>query len=180
MSTDMLDRLHEGKLLALLELVREGDQAAAAGDGPDELAAIADYLVDEGIGARQSCISIWDYYLALAMAGKFPDRDIRGATLRRLLEKAGSAFREAAAVARGLADRAGRNVARLEKFERQVEEFPAWVEECMLYWEMLGRPQKPLNRDQVARSREAFRRGECEEAGEILARLKAGGPLVKE
>lgn len=179
MPTDMLDRLQEGKLLVLQELIRESGHAVA-GDGQEELAAFADYLVDEGTGARQSCISLWDYYLTLALAGKVPDRADRGAKLRALLEKAGSALREAAIVARALADRAGRPVARLDKFERQVDEFPSWVEECMLSWEMLGHPRKPLDRDQIARSQEAFRRGEYEDVGDILARLKAGGPLIKE
>jgi hypothetical protein len=143
-----------------------------AGEGEDELAAIADYLVDESIGVRQGLRSFWDYHWAMALAGKIPDHKEYGLKLRALLELGGPALADAAVLARLLADRSHREVARLIDFESQAKAFPLWVEECMARWEMLDRPHKPLDRGQVARSREAFRRGECENAGHILRRME--------
>jgi len=176
----MLDQLQENKLRGLEELEEliESYQAAdAAGADADQAAAIADFFVDEGIGTRQSSLRLWDYHWTMALAGKVPDRQERGAKLRSMLERGGRIIARSAAVARVYADLAGREVARLSQLEELAQAFPIWVEECMACWELLDKPLKPLNRERVARSRAAYERGECEDTGSILARLQQGGPL---
>jgi len=44
----------------------------------------------------------------------------------------------------------------------------------------LSRQWPPVNEEMIRRSQESLNRGEGERLGEIIARLKDGGPLVKE
>jgi hypothetical protein len=180
MPTEILDRLQEGKLQGLEELLASYEAAAAAGGGADEAAAIADFFVDEGIGVRQSSQRLWEHHWARALAGKIPDRNERGSKLRALLERGGRIIRRGAEIARAYADASGREVARLSQFEEQSREFPLWVKECMARWEMLGRPRKPLRPEQIAQAQAAYQRGEGEPVAEVIARLEQGGPLVRE
>jgi hypothetical protein len=180
MSTELLDRLQEDKLQGLEALLDSYEAAAATGAGADEAAAVADFFVDEGIGVRQSSLRLWDHLWKRALAGKIADRQERGAKLFSLLERGGRLVRRGAAVARAYADLSGQEVARLAQFEEQSKAFPTWVKECAARWEMLGRPQKPLNRERVAESQAAYARGEGEAVAEVIARLEQGGPLVKE
>ncbi len=180
MPADMLDRLQENKLRGLEELIDSYQAAAATGGGEDEAAAIADFFVDEGIGVRLSSLRLWDYHWTMALAGQVPDRGARGAKLRLLLERGGRLLGRVAAVARAYADLAGREVARLAQFEEQSRAFPLWVEEYMARWELLDHPRKSPDRERIARAQEAFQRGECEPASDILARLENGSPLAQE
>jgi hypothetical protein len=189
-SAEVLDRFQENKLRGLEELLASWSEmaeqlaswtaAAATGGGQDQAAAVADFLVDEGIGLRQSCRHFWDIYWAEALAGQIPDRKERGETLRSRLERASQTLARGAAIARTCADLSGYRVARLSQFEQQAREFPLWVAECMARWDMLDRPRKPLNRERIAQSQAAYQRGEGEPVAEVIARLKQGGPLVKE
>src|ERR1700719_586661 len=109
MPTEMLDRLQEDKLQGLEALIHSYETATTTGGGEDEAAAIADFLVDEGIGVRQSSLRLWDYHWTMALAGKVPDRQERGARLRSLLERGGRIISRGAAVARIYADWSGRD-----------------------------------------------------------------------
>jgi len=173
-------KLQETKLRGLEELLDSWKAATATGSGEDQAAVIADFIVDEGIGVRQGLLRLWDYHWALALAGEIFDRREDGAVLRSFLQRGGQTLGRAAAVARAYANLSGREVARLSQFEEQAGAFPLWAEECMARWEMLDRSPRPLNREQVARSQAAYKRGECEDVADILARLEAGGPLRKE
>lgn len=180
---DLRDRLQEDKLRGLrelLELINDWRAATLTGDGDDELAAIADYLVHEGIGVRQSLRGLWDYYWARAVADRTPGRNRHVAKLWSLLMRGSSELLAAAALARQLADLSRREVARLSDFESKVKAFPSWVQECMARWEMLDSPHKPLDHERAARSRAAFNRGECQDAGEILDRLRRENPHDEE
>jgi len=141
---------------------------------------LADILVDEGIGMRQGLLRLWDYHWALAVAGEIvnPLEDRR--TLGSLLERGCRALARGAAKARLYANQSHREVARLGQFEEQAAAFPLWVEECMARLQLLDGPPKPLDRERLARSQAAYERGQCEDAGDIVARLKEGGPLLKE
>jgi hypothetical protein len=180
MPTELLDQLQESKLRGLEELLDSYQAAVATAGGEDQAAAVADFFVDEGIGVRQGLLRLWDYSWTRALAGKIPDRQKEGATLRSLLRRAAAGLARAAAAARKGADISGQEVARLSAFEEQARAFPLWVEECMARWELLDRPRKPLNRERLARSQAAYERGECEDAADIVARLEQGGPVVKE
>ena len=178
MPADLLDRLQENKLRGLEELIDSFQAATGAGDDPG--AALADFLVDEGIGLRQGLTHFWDYYWTAALSGKIVDRVKEGAKIRSLLERGAADLARAAALARNGVDLSGQRVARLDSFEEQVQAFPPWVEECMARWELLDRPRKPLDREKIARTKAAFERGECEDVSDIIARLEKGGPLMRE
>jgi len=180
MSTEMLDRLQENKLRGLEELLDSWTAATASGNGEDQAAAIADFIVEEGIGMRQGLRRLWDYHWTMALAGAVSDRQKDGAKLRSLLERGGQALARGASVARSYADLSGRKVARLSQFEEQAREFSLWAKECLARWELLDRPRKPLNRERLARSQAAYESGECEDVADIIARLEQGGPLEKE
>jgi hypothetical protein len=180
MPADMLDRLQESKLRGLEELIDSCQGVAAGGGGQDEAAAIADFMVDEGIGLRQVLMRFWDYYWTAALAGRIPDRQKAGAKIRSFLERGAASLTRAAAVAREGANLSGHEVARLAQFEEQSQGFLLWVQECLARWEMMDRPHKPLDRERVARAQAAFERGECESAADILARLDKGGRVLQE
>jgi len=180
MPIDMLDQLQEKKLRGLEELIDPWEAAAVPADGEDQAAAIADFFVNEGIVSRQGSLDLWEYNWGLALAGKVPDHRERGVKLRSLLERGGRILTRYAAVARHYADLSGREVTRLAQLEEQVKLFSRWIEECMARWEMLDRPRKPLNRERIAGSQAAYARGEGEPVSDVIARLKQGGPLVKE
>ncbi len=180
MPTDMLDRLQENKLRGLEELIETLEAAVTAGGGEDQMAAIADFFVDEGIGVRQYSLHLWDSNWTQALAGKFSDQDKRRVKLRLLLERGGRLLERCAAIARHYAESSGHEVARLAQFEDQVGQFPLWVVECMARWEMLDRPRKPLDRERIASSQAAYERGEGEPITDVITRLEQGGPLVKE
>ncbi len=180
MPTDTLDQLQENKLHGLEELIDSYQAAVGNGGGGDPAAVVADFLVDEGIGLKQSSVRLWDHNWTMALAGKIPDRRERGARLRSLLERGGRILCRYAAAARAYADLSGHEVARLAEFEQQSKAFPIWVEECLARWDLLDRPRKPLDRERVARTQGAFVRGECEPVTDIVARLESGGPPVQE
>lgn len=179
MSSQILDRLQEEKLQGLEALIRSNENAAKGGRG-EEAAAIADFFVDEGIGMRQSLQRLWQHHWSMALAGKVPNQKQRAEKLFSLLEQGGQILRRGAEIARAFADASGQEVARLAPFEEQSKAFPTWVAECKARWEMLGRPRRPLNRDQIAESQAAYARGEGEPVSDAVARLEQGGPLVKE
>ena len=180
MAVDMLDRLQENKLRGLEELVDAYQAPVAGADENYQAAAIADFFVDEGIGLRQSSLRLWEYNWTMALEGKISDRRERGIKLLALLERGARLLSRDAAAARALADLSGCEVARLDQFEEQAKAFPLWVAERMALWEVLDRPHKPLDREQIARAQAEFERGECEDVSDILARLEKGGPLVRE
>jgi hypothetical protein len=180
MPAEMLDRLQEDKLLGLEALLDSCETASVAGGGEDEAAAIADFLVDEGIGVRQSSLRLWDHHWTRALAGKILDRQERGTKLRAMLERCGRIIRRGAVLARAYADLSGHEVARLTQFEEHSRAFPLWVKECMARWAMLSRPHKPLARARIAEAQAAYERGEGEAVADVIARLEQGGPLVKE
>jgi hypothetical protein len=177
MPTDTLDRLQENKLRGLEDLI---ETLEAVASGSDDAAAIADFFVDEGIGLRQASLHLWDYSWAQAVGGKIHDPRERRAKLRSLLERGARLLERYAVIARHYADSSGHEIARLAQFEDQVRQFPLWIAECLARWEMLDRPRKPLNRERVAGSQAAYGRGEGEPVSEVIARLKQGGPLVKD
>lgn len=180
MPSEMLDRLQEHKLRGLQELLDSWDTAPQTMSEAHQAGAIADSIVDEGIGARQGLLRLWDYHWSMTLAGEMPERREHGAKLRSLLERGGRILARAAAVARGYTELSGLEVARLSQFEEQVRTFPLWIEECLARWEMLDRPRPPLNRARADRSRAAFERGECEAVADIIARFEHGVPLTKE
>jgi hypothetical protein len=177
MAIEIVDRLEENKLRGLEEFV---DSEPGAAESDDRAAALADILVDEGIGVRQGLRRLWDYHWIMAVAGEIKDRQEHRQNLRALLERGGQALARVAAKARGYADQSGREVARLSQLEEQAAAFPIWILECMARLELLDQPPKPLDREMIARAQEAFRSGACEDVGDILARVRSGGPLVKE
>jgi hypothetical protein len=180
MALETLDRLQEDKLRTMEGLIESYQASVATGSGKDEAAAIADFLVDEGIGVRQGLRRLWDFHWTMALAGKIPNRLEDGKNLRAPLERGARGLARGATLARTFADWSGREVARLAQFEEQARAFPLWIEECMARWEMLDRPRKPLDRERVARSQAAYARGEGEPVSDVIARLEQGGPLVKE
>ncbi|MFO0929789.1 MAG: hypothetical protein U0736_22655 [Gemmataceae bacterium] len=180
MSVDVLDRLQESKRGWLEELLDASQPAAGVIGSKDEAAAIADLLVDEGIGLRHVSLRAWDCHWSMALAGTVPDRQERGARLRTLLHRVGQTLSRVATVARHYATASGHEVARLAAFEEQARTFPVWVEERMACWEMLGQPRPLMDREAVARAREAYHRGECESTGDLLARLRRGESITGE
>ena len=180
MAVDLLDRLQGDKLQGLEQLIGAYEAASATGGAADDAAAIADFFVDEGIGLRQSSLRLWDCHWSMALSGKIPDRQGRGAKLRSLLERTGRLLGRHAAAARAYADSSGQEVARLAQLEEQSKAFPLWVDECMARWELLDRPRKAADPAQFAAVQAAFSRGECEPVSEIIARLENDGPLVQE
>lgn len=180
MPADVLDQLQEHKLRGLEAMIDAYQTATATGGGEDQAAAIADFLVDEGIGVRQSSRRLWDYHWTMALAGKIADRQARGAELGALLVRAGKLLARGAALARAYADLSGNEVARLTQFEEQSKAFPIWVEERMACWGLLDAPRKPYDPVAAAEARAAIARGEYEDVADILARVQNGGPIVKE
>ena len=178
MPTGMLDRLQENKLHGLEELI-DSWRLVASGDG-DEQGAIADVIVDEGIGLRQGLLRIWELHWSKALVGDIANRKEDGEKLQTLLKHGGRVLARGAAVALLYANQSGLEVARLSQFEEQVKAFPLWAQECITRWEMLDRPRKALNQERLARSRAAYERGECEDTSNILTRLEQGGPIAKE
>lgn len=180
----VLERFQENKLRGLRELLGLFRSREAAveqgGGGEDELATIADLLIDEAIGVKQSLQRQWEYHWTMGLAGRHHDMAAQQIRLSRLLEDGGRTMVEVAALARRMVNLSGRDVARLTEFERQAGSFAPWVDECRARWEALGRAHRPLDRERVARAREAFKRGEGEEPAAVIARLERGGPLVQE
>jgi len=179
MATEMLDRLQENKVRGLEEFLDSWNAVPAPGR-EDQAGEIADVMVDEGIGIRQGLLRLWECHWTMALAGDIPKLKEHGASLRTLLERGGRALTRGAKLARTYAQLSGLEVARLAQFEEHAKAFPLWIEERMACWDLLSRPRKPLDREAIARAHAAYERGECEDVADILARLKQGGPLVKE
>jgi hypothetical protein len=180
MSAELLDRLQEDKLQGLEQLIDDYQAVAGARAAADSAAAIADFFIDEGIGLRQSSMRLWDHHWGAALAGKITNLKERGAKLQSLLERTGRLLARQVAAARSHAEASSQEVARLAQLEEQVKAFPQWIEECMARWELLETPRKPLQRDRIAAAQAAFAEGTCEDIGDIVARLRGGGPLVQE
>lgn len=180
MPIGFLDELQENKVRVLEDLIDSYQTASAANAGEDQIAAIADFLVDEGIGVRQGLLRLWDYHWTKALAGKILDRGEQVPKLWSLLSRGGMSLIRGATVARAIADSSGREVARLSQFEEQATTFPLWIKECMARWEMLERPAPTLDPDRLARARAAYARGDHEDVNDVLSRVEAGGFWAKE
>jgi hypothetical protein len=180
MPGETLDQLQENKLQWLDSLIASYEAAIATEGGEAEARAIADFILDEGIGIRQSSLRLWDYHWTNALAGKILNRQERGARLFALLDRGGHLIRRGAVFARVYADWSGHDLARLARFEEQGQAFFVWVKECKTRWDMLDQPRRPLRRERIAESQAAYARGEGEPISEVISRLKQCGPLVKE
>jgi hypothetical protein len=180
MSAEMLDRLQDSKLRAMDEFIEKCSISVAGSSDDDRASAIADFIADEAIGLQHALVRFWEYYWTAALAGQIADRKAEGASIRTYLERGASCLERAAAVARKGAEQSSHEVARLNQLEEQCKAFPIWIEECMARWELLDRPVKPLDRDQVKEAHDAFARGEYEPVETMLARVQAGGQLVQE
>src|SRR5262249_39560033 len=113
MSVDALDRLQERKLQALDEFIADYSISVAGKGVDDQLAAIGDFAVDEGIELRQELMRYWDYYWTMALAGRLPDRQKAGEKVRFMLDWGARNLARCAALARILTNLSGQAVARL-------------------------------------------------------------------
>jgi hypothetical protein len=99
------------------------------------------------------------------------------ATLRRILALLDQAARAQAPVDNP--DACPELVRATAELRRAAAEAPAWSARALAFWEWAGRPFGEFDRKQIKRSRLAFEQGEYEDVADILARVQAGGPLVK-
>jgi hypothetical protein len=79
-----------------------------------------------------------------------------------------------------IARRTGRDVVGLEELANGLAEFKTWAERVRAAWPRPSRCRSAPDREQIARARAEIAAGNCEDLADILARLAAGGPLVRE
>jgi len=167
-------RLHLGKvrLAAPAVAALEGGGAAQAGD--------AQWLVAEALALVEGLRPLTEAVKARLRTGGGLDLDVYA-----LGDAVRAAFTETLALAdaaRSAARAAAAAVPGLDELGRATEEARGWTAAVLENWPRRDRPFEPLtpaDREMIARSRAEIARGEGEDAGDILARLKAGGPLLR-
>jgi len=75
---------------------------------------------------------------------------------------------------------AGRAVADLPRLRQLTEEARAWTTRVLDNWPWPDQPFPPTDQERTDRARERLARGEGEDAGDILARVRSSGPFLKE
>jgi hypothetical protein len=165
-------RLFAGKVRLAEEAVESRRVASAEALTAPE----AEFLVADVLALAQDARRLWSWVWARGEADEIRDFDATGAFFDdhfgRLLRLA-----ETARTASG---QAGRDVAGLAELEGALPEWRTWVERALAAWPRPAQCRSPVDPERIARAREALDRGEGEDIEDILARLAAGGPLVKE
>jgi len=146
----------------------------------EEMKATTEAQIAAVLALAEEATRIWEAMWAEALGDPATDRAKVTTVLRWVLEAAEQTLREALRRSQELADRFERPPARLDELASRVAEFPLWARECLARWEMLDCPAPPLDSERVARAQAACSRGECEDVEEVLSRVEAGGPWVKE
>ncbi len=158
-----------------LEQLLEEMRAAA-----EELRAAIEAEIATVIALADEAARIWEPAWDAAVGDPARDRANEGEILRGVLGDAEQALRGALRGAQEHAHMFERPLARLDELEARAAEFPLWARECLARWEMLDRPVPPLDPERVARAQAAYERGEHEEMDDVLSRVQAGGPWLKE
>jgi hypothetical protein len=161
----------EKPLAELLEEIR-----AAA----EELRTPTEQQIAAVLNLADMAANIWEGMWEAALGDLAADRVKDAAVLRWVLQDTGQTLQEALGWARGHARMLERPLARLDELEARAAEFPLWARECLARWEMLDRPAPPLDPERIASAQADYARGEHEGIDELLSRIQAGGPWVKE
>ena len=158
-----------------LELQLEERQAAA-----NELRAKTEAGIAGVLTLADEAARFWEATWKRAFVERTRDRQQDGEILRSVLKDAEQKLQEVLNCAQQHAHIFQGTLARLDELEDRGADFSLWVRECLARWEMLDHPMPKLDREQIARAQAAYARGECEDVADVLARVLAGGPLVKE
>jgi hypothetical protein len=165
--------------------VRHVAEAAASWNGNGDSRAedavfAAEWFVAECLGLTEKVRRVWAELWKRGQQDLIRDYDTVGTALDDVLVRQISLNEQVAGDSREVAGRTGRDVAGLTELEGTLPEFAAWAERVRAAWPRPSRCRSPLDREQIAQARAALDRGEGEDLADILARLAAGGPLVKE
>jgi hypothetical protein len=158
-----------------LEQLLQDIRAAAEELRPESEAQIAAVLKLADEAARAS-----DAMWQAALSDLAKDRAKDTQMLRWMLRDAENALHAGLRLSEELASLFAPPLARLDELEKRTNEFPVLARECLARWEMLDRPAPPLDHERIAAAKAAYARGDHEDVGEILSRIQAGGPWVKE
>jgi hypothetical protein len=158
-----------------LEQLLEEIRAAAEG-----MRAETEATITGALALADTAAGVWEEMWEAALGDPAMSRTKETEILRWVLEDAGRLLREGLLWAQRLAHLVARPLARLDELESRAAEFPLWARECLARWKMLGRPAPPLDPERIARAQAAYARGEHEAVDDVLSRVQAGGPWVKE
>jgi hypothetical protein len=150
-------------------------QAAA-----EELRTAIESEIDTVMPLADEAVRIWEAQWEAALGNPALDRSKETETLRGVLAEAEQALREALRGAEEHAHMFERPLARLDDLKERAAEFSLWARECLARWEMLAQPAPTLDYERIARAQAAYARGEHEDLDDVLSRVQAGGPWVKE
>ena len=185
MPTDTLERFREKKRQLggaavserkkRLEQLQEDLRAAT-----EELRNALETDIANALALADAAAGVWEAAWKAAVGVGAVNRGAEGQTLRGVLEDSGEAIGEAPRRAHGQAHWFDPPLARLDELDARVHDFPSWARECLARWDLLGRRAAALDPERVARARAAYARGEHEALDDVLSRVEAGGPWVKE
>jgi hypothetical protein len=169
-------RLQEQRRRALEEAVDawKADHEGAAG------ALQVEAIVTEALQLREDVRRLWQTVLALARADCIDDYPATGGLLRQLCADNLRLMRNVGGLARSVAGSTGHEVRGLVELDAATAELSAWADRELAQWPWVDAPPLPIDPAMVEQSRASRARGEAEDVGDVLARVQAGGPLVKE
>jgi hypothetical protein len=175
MSESVLFRLQAGRT----RLVFEAVDAWKAGHEEALRALDAEALIAEASQMDDSLRRTWEGVKARAGAGQIKDFQTTGVQLREAFETGIGVMALVADLAQTVARTTGHELCGLAELNTAVAEARTWTGRVLDAWPWTDRPWPPLDRAAVEGSRAATERGEGEDITDMLARVKAGGPLVK-
>lgn len=149
-------------------------------DAAEEVRAKTEASIASVLALADEAARIWDEMWEAALGNPAVDRGKEPEILPWVLQDAEQALREALRWAQEHAHLFKRPLARLAELEARAADFPLWARECLARWEMLDRPAPPLDPERIARAQAAYARGEHEDVDDVLSRVQAGGPWVKD
>jgi hypothetical protein len=149
-------------------------------DASEKLRASAEQQIVAALDHAESVVRLWETTWEAALQHPTLDLTEQARNLKGAFENANESLQETLLLTREDNVLFERPLARLDELEARVAEFPLWVRECLARWEMRGRSAPPLDRERIARAQSAYARGEHEGVDEVLSRVEAGGPWVKE
>jgi hypothetical protein len=163
-----------------VRFIEEAAGWVRAGETDEFQASAAEAIVLDCSALPELIKHVWGLFWKEAEAGRVQDFDATGAILDEILGVTESALQHAIDAARSAGEREGRTVAGLTELEEQATAFADWSARAKAAWPRPSKFRPPLDRERIARAYAALDRGEGEDTAEIIARLEAGGPLVKE
>jgi hypothetical protein len=175
--SDLLLLRYESRKVRNLEETVEDWQLLHA----DAIAALdAERLIREMLPLPNDYMALWRKTLRDAQQDAVSDLEATGLMIRGVMDRALAVLDLVAVIASRVARQTGHEIEGFDKLRPAREQMRATLDRFSETWPWKDRPWPAADRAALREARERMAHGQGERLADILARVRAGGPLVQE